>query len=67
MFGQGLPRADDSRKRAISKTLSEYMLYLLIKQPEMLAVGQDGHLADAVPGHGRGGTEVLRLHGGMEP
>ena len=28
---------DDSRKRAISKTLSEYMLYLLIKQPEMLS------------------------------
>ncbi|CAD6221769.1 unnamed protein product [Miscanthus lutarioriparius] len=31
------PTADEDRLRPIGETLSEYMLYLLIKQPEMLA------------------------------
>ena len=34
---QGPMPQDISRKQVISETLSEYMLYLLIKQPEMLA------------------------------
>ncbi|CAO2201604.1 unnamed protein product [Urochloa humidicola] len=34
---QGPMVEDASRMKAISKTLSEYMMYLLIKQPEMLS------------------------------
>ncbi|CAD6227109.1 unnamed protein product [Miscanthus lutarioriparius] len=34
---QNAPTADEERLRPIGETLSEYMLYLLIKQPEMLA------------------------------
>jgi hypothetical protein len=34
---QGPPKEDTARMQAIGETLSEYMLYLLIKQPDMLS------------------------------
>ncbi|KAL6653280.1 hypothetical protein ACP70R_008858 [Stipagrostis hirtigluma subsp. patula] len=37
-YTEAPPSEDTARLRSVSETLSEYMLYLLIKQPEMLSV-----------------------------